>query len=108
MGTTDAYEGWAIVELMGHRKLAGYVQEVSQYGGAMLRIDIPGADGEPAATQFYGGASIYAITPTTEAIVQAMAERLRPRPVERWELPALNAPEGTVAEFIEADDLPFD
>jgi hypothetical protein len=35
------YEGWAIVELMGHRRLAGWVQEVELAGAPMLRLDVP-------------------------------------------------------------------
>lgn len=35
------FEGWAIVELMGHRRLGGYVHEVELAGAAMLRIDVP-------------------------------------------------------------------
>lgn len=63
-----AFEGWAIVEIMGHRRLAGYVTEVSIAGAAMLRVDIAGKDpgSEPKATQFYGGASLFCLTPTTE------------------------------------------
>lgn len=34
-----AFEGWAIVELMGHRRLAGFVREVSMFGASMLRLD---------------------------------------------------------------------
>lgn len=63
-----AFEGWAIVEIMGHRRLAGYVSEVSIAGAAMLRVDIAGKEpgSSPKATQFYGGASLFCLTPTTE------------------------------------------
>jgi hypothetical protein len=37
----EAFAGWAIVELMGHRRLAGYVQEVELAGAGMLRLDVP-------------------------------------------------------------------
>lgn len=52
---TEAYEGWAILELMGHRRLGGQVSEVTQYGAAMLRLDVHGLDAtKPAiATQYY-------------------------------------------------------
>lgn len=50
--TTDSksiFEGWAVLELMGHRRLGGYLREVEMGGGKMLRIDIPrpGADKAP-------------------------------------------------------------
>lgn len=82
---SEVYEGWAILELMGHRRLAGYVQEADQYGARMVRIDIPT---EPPATQFYGGNAIYCLTPTTEEIATAVACRNAPAPAHRWELPA--------------------
>lgn len=82
----QCYEGWAILELMGHRQLGGKVSQAEQYGTVMLRVDIP--NGEEWATQFYGGTAIYALTPTTEAIARAVAERNQPTPVHTWELPA--------------------
>lgn len=88
----ESYEGWAIVELMGHRRLGGRVSQVEQYGVPMLRIDIPGEkEGDDVATQFYGGGSIYCLTPTTEAMARAVALKNQPSPVQRWELPALPA-----------------
>lgn len=87
------FEGWAIVELMGHRRLAGYVKPAPMFGTELLRIDIPGEDG-PEATQFYGGSSIYCLTPTTEEIARRVAASCKPEPVQRWEL-ALPAPSKT-------------
>jgi hypothetical protein len=39
------------------------------------------------ATQFYGGSSIYCLTPTTEEVARGVATRARPTPVHAWELP---------------------
>lgn len=83
------FEGWAILELMGHRRLAGYVSEQEMAGTVMLRIDVPGdggGEGQVAATQFYGGASIYCLTPTTEEVAKKVARGSQPAPVQRWEL----------------------
>jgi len=55
-GATAPFSDWAILELMGHRRLGGYVSQQEIAGAAMLRIDIPGEDGQPAATQFYSAA----------------------------------------------------
>lgn len=75
------FEGWAVVELMGHRRLAGYVREASAFGTALLRLDVPGEDdGATYATQYYGGGSIYAVTPCTEEIARAIARRTRETP----------------------------
>lgn len=40
----DNFGTWAILELMGHVKLAGFVTEEELFGGKIGRIDIPGAD----------------------------------------------------------------
>ena len=84
----EVFEGWAIVELMGHRRLAGYVREVELAGAAMLRLDVPEHGDEPAATQFYSAAALYCLTPTTEDMARQVAASARVAPVQRWELPA--------------------
>jgi hypothetical protein len=85
----EAFEGWAILELMGHRKLAGYVREVEMFGAALCRIDVPaGDDDAQAVTQFYTASAVYCMTPTTEAVARRMAPRFRPAPVGVFELPA--------------------
>jgi hypothetical protein len=62
------------------------------FGTVLLRIDVPGEDGT-VATQFYGGSSIYCLTPTTEEIAHAVALRNQPEPATRWELAPPNPPE---------------
>ena|SRR2546422_605003 len=90
----EAYEGWAILELMGHRRLAGYLRAVQLAGAGMLRIDVPGPDGTPVvATQFYSPASVYCITPTTEPIARAIAARTHLQPAQQWELMPMRSPE---------------
>lgn len=94
----DTFEGWAILELMGHRRLAGYVKQVDLAGAGFLRLDVPGdmlaghVDGAwGGATQFYPPSSVYCLTPTTEDVARRLAARARPEPVSRWELPELPA-----------------
>jgi hypothetical protein len=106
-GQGNAFEGWAILELMGHRRLAGYVREVEIAGAGLLRIDVPGAGAEPIATQFYSPASLYCLTPTTEEMARAVAKRSRPEPVHRWELPAATVPAGVGHDAVDDDDRPF-
>lgn len=79
------FESFAFLELMGHRKLAGLVQEVEIAGGKFLRIDVPDHEGK-LTTQFYSPASVYCITPTTEEMVKAFARRNAPAPVHAYEL----------------------
>lgn len=84
-GESEAYTGWAVVELMGHRRIAGHVSEAAQYGTAMVRIDVPGEDGS-TITQFYGGNSIYCLSPVTEDVARAVARRNQPAPVSPYEI----------------------
>ena len=98
MSTTE-FEGWAIVELMGHRQRPGYVKEVEIGGAKMLRIDIPADGGD--VTEFYSAAAIYSIRPGSEELVRDQADRWgvrRPvRPMayqERAALPEANGDEG--------------
>lgn len=86
--TTPA-ASWAVVELMGHRKLAGLVSEEIRFGAPMCRIDVP-ANGEIAAfTQYYGGQAIYAMTPVSEQVARGVATRLQARPVSVWDIAAV-------------------
>lgn len=85
--TDERFDEWAVLELMGHRRLAGRVSEVELAGAAFLRIDVFAGDAEaPVATQFYAAGAVYAITPTTEKVARAFGARAQPAPVARWEL----------------------
>lgn len=65
---TPEYQGWALLEIMGHRQTAGKVTEVRLGGATMIRVDVPRPDSdEIAVTQYYGGGSIYCMTPCDEA-----------------------------------------
>jgi hypothetical protein len=77
---------WAILELMGHVRTAGFVTEEEHFGCKLGRIDIPNGDG--MATQYFGGSSVYRLTITTEEVARAVAKSNQPEPVHRWELPA--------------------
>lgn len=107
----DGDIGFAILELMGHRKLAGYVREVEIAGGKMLRVDVPaegcaGKDGPFQATQFYGGSALYCLTPCEADVAIRFAAGCRVEPVTRWELPALPAAKRDTGD--DRDDIPFE
>lgn len=85
--TTENFGEWCILELFGHRRLGGYVQEQEIGGASFIRIDVPGEEGT-VATQFYNPSAVYAMTPTDEETARAFALRHRPEPVARWELEA--------------------
>ena len=97
---------YAIVEVFGHRRLAGRIVEVERFGAKLLRIDVP--DGGDFATgfktQFYGGAALFSITPTEEA-----TERRMNKPYEAPGRSSLPSPEdgedGDAA--VDDDELQF-
>lgn len=78
---SNAYQGWAVVEVMGHRSHVGEVSGVVQFGEAMLRIDALEPDG--VKTHFYPGRAIFGITPCSEEWARDLAER-RARPVSMY------------------------
>ena len=95
---TAPREMWAIVELMGHQKIAGHLTEETFAGGAFLRVDVPATAAQPAFSKFYGDKAVYCITPVSEDLARAAAEGMRPRAVEQWELPRLPGPDESDGE----------
>lgn len=93
MGSIDAKEGkletWAVLELMGHQRLAGFTREVSLGSAAMLRVDVPEIDGVPAFTKFVAPAALYAVTPCTQEIAMAIIRRDRVTPVTLFAMPPM-------------------
>lgn len=79
--SAPTFQGWAIVELMGHRVRAGMVQEVEMAGGKLLRVDIPTDGGD--VTEFYSTGAIYSLRPCSEAIARDHADGYSdPRPIK--------------------------
>lgn len=82
---SETFQHWAIVELMGHRRLGGLVTEEERCGTMMLRVDIPPADDDAQTiTQYYGGSVIYALTITDEETARAFADQNNQRPIDAW------------------------
>lgn len=104
MSDQDAFECWAVMELMGHRRLAGYLREQQIGGASFLRLDIPC---EPPVTQMYSPSAVYCITPTTEDTARQVATMGRPAPVQRWELPAPPKRDVDAADAELAEISPF-
>ncbi|HLW71566.1 MAG TPA: hypothetical protein VKS22_13200 [Candidatus Binataceae bacterium] len=98
------FEGWAILELMGHRKLGGYVR----LNGPLIRIDVHD-EKQPVMTQWYGAHSLYCMTPTTEAVAKRLSQTIsRAAPVTKYELQLPSAhivPSYQDNDLIEDDDL---
>lgn len=103
--STTSIETWAIVEIMGQNKAAGFVKTEAFGGTVMLRIDVPevperkrertgyrDADGnysnslqkfeetlpaEPGHTEYVGMSSIFRLRPCTEETARAAVEAMR-------------------------------
>jgi len=107
------FEGWAIVEIMGHNKEIGYVTTEYFGGPGLFRVDQPEllereytldrpeyVEGEycpagtvvkrgalPAKTSLVGPSSIFRITPCDEQTARRAIERMLPVPMTILSLP---------------------
>lgn len=93
--TEGSFEGWVLLEIMGHRKLGGYFKEQTIADVSFIRLDVISVEGKTIATQFYNPSSIYCITPTTQEIAVHYGVNNQPVPVARWELPESKPPDKT-------------
>lgn len=87
-----SFAEWALVELMGHQRIVGYATEQNIAGAAMLRVDVPDAEGNTRFTRFYGNSAIYAINPISREAALQLASKVDAEPVKSWDLPALHPP----------------
>jgi hypothetical protein len=118
------FEGWAIVDVLGHQRYVGYVTTEAFGQAVLFRIDVPalearerttkspgyaGNDGRylPAGTvvtegpvagytKLIGSGSIYAITPCTKEAALAAVEEMQHRPLMSVQLPEVPALAGVV------------
>ncbi len=97
------FEAHGIVELMGHARIAGKLSEVTLFGSALMRVDVPKTSRREAFTKYYSAGAIYCITPTDEATAQAAAERFDEPPVQPYILPMPASP-ALAAKVRIADD----
>lgn len=84
-----SFAGFAIVELMGHVRVAGWVTEEELFGTKLGRVDVPDVSAEPTggerptkvhATQYFNGASLYRLTPCDEQTARTVAGYTQPAP----------------------------
>lgn len=113
MDTCDEIpDRWAIVEIMGHHKLAGRISEEEMLGVKLLRVDVPETSragwhgqshSQPGYTKFFGAAAIFGIEICTEAEARRVAKETEsynhPVPYEALRLPA-----GSSADGFDGDD----
>jgi hypothetical protein len=82
---TEAFDSWALVELMGHQRIAGRVTEAEIGGCKFVRVDVPETKDRPGMTKFLGPSSIYAITPMSEETARAVSSRIDPAPIQAYD-----------------------
>jgi hypothetical protein len=120
------FEGWAIVDVLGHQRYVGYVT-TEAYGQAVLfRVDVPALEERervtkrpghfadrgylPAGTtvkegavagytKLIGSGSIYTLTPCTKEAALEAVEQSQPRPLMSVALP----PERALSEGAASD-----
>jgi len=108
--SADPFEGWAICELLGRRRLAGYVTaDAPLMQATRLKVDIyPGDAAAPAATQFTSY-PVYCLTPCTEDMARKVgALSIRDdMPVAQWQVTARPDPWAAIAagdpDYVDAD-----
>lgn len=76
----------ALVELFGHTRIAGKVSEHALGGNVMIRIDVPDTKRIPSYTKFVNPSAIYALNPITEEMMQKLAEEIKAKPIESFDL----------------------
>lgn len=108
------FDGWAIVDVLGHQRYVGYVTTQAFGQAVLFRIDVPALEARerttkqpgyisgrgycPAGTvvqegavdgysKLIGAGSIYAITPCTKEAALAAVEETQPRPLMNVTIP---------------------
>lgn len=99
------FEGWAVLELLGHRVRYGRVSEVTAFGEPMCRIDIPT---EPPTFELYAGKSIYGLRPASEESIRAYHAPRRQLPAAEDESEDIDVDEFDADTGGQHDDEPDD
>ena len=126
------FEGWAVVEMMGHQREIGFVTTEYFGGAALFRVDTPEiAEREyelkrpdwigsrhvpagskvkraaiPAKSRFVAPGALYALTPCTEETARQAIEEMVPRNLILLEIKqgALPAPQAWETKAPDAED----
>ena len=79
---------WALIELFGHQRVAGFVSEYNFGGETFVRVDVPALEEITPFTRMFGKGAIYAINPLAEVLARRMATSLRVAPLQLYDLTA--------------------
>jgi hypothetical protein len=133
-----SFEGWAVVEIMGHNKEIGFVRTEYFGGPALFRVDQPGfpereyvlerpqwigdthapigtkvqREALPGKTTYVGPSAVFRLTPCDEDTARRAIERMMPSPIKILHIPenAKLVTAGAVAaeQDFDLDDDPDD
>jgi hypothetical protein len=86
------FESWAVVDLFGHDKIAGYVTEISMAGKGFFRVDVPPMNGEEGYSKIFGPDAIYSMLPVaSKEVAMAACVSFAVRPLGTWTPSVLRA-----------------
>jgi len=102
------FESYALVELMGHSRIAGKVTEITVFGTAMLQVDVPKTTRREGYTKIYSAAAVYCITPTDEHTAQVAAERFDEPAIQPYILPESPVLAAKIASVYDPEDFDMD
>lgn len=107
-GEVEKFDGYAVVELFGHQRIAGRVSEQVIAGQGFIRVDVPTIGEMKGFTRLFGPGAIYSIIPTDEEVVQRVLFHIRPRPIEPFYLKSKEEIEEERQEYdLLSEDSPF-
>lgn len=67
---------WAILELFGHKVVAGYISKDESLGTPLIRLDVPATERYPAFTRHYSPYAIYSVSYVSEETARLTAEQV--------------------------------
>ena len=82
---------WALVELFGHQRIAGFVSEHQMGGETFIRVDVPEVKDCNGFTRLYGKGAIYSVSPAAKELVLRLVAAMRVVPIQPYELRGLPA-----------------
>jgi hypothetical protein len=96
---------WAVLDLFGRQRAAGYLTEVKLGGAEFLRLQIPASNGQQARTIDYNPSAIYSSEYVDEETARMVAATDRPpEPVSVWSARRMVAAGGSQLALGAGDD----
>lgn len=75
---------WVVIELFGHKVIAGYMSKDESLGAPLVRVDVPATKDFPSFTRHYNPGAIYSISYVSEGAAKIAAESLSENPVSTY------------------------